>query len=122
METIKQIQKKYCSRALIISILIRLVCILAGQPAIGKGLLLGTLFSILNFVLMGQALPRTIGQSKKKTLLISIGSIYFRYIVLAVPVVIAIKFENYNLFAAILGLFSVQVVILSEHFFAYIKN
>ncbi len=115
MDEIRQTQKKYCSRVLIFSIFISFACILAGQPAIGKGLLLGTLFSILNFILMGQSLPQLIGKTKKKTLVIAIGSIYFRYIVLAVPLVISIKYDNYNLFAVIPGLFSVQIAILANH-------
>ncbi len=122
MDEIKETQKKYCSRVLIFSIFISLACIVAGQPAIGKGMLLGTLFSILNFILMGQSLPQLIGKTKKRTLVIAIGSIYFRYIVLAVPVVIAIKYDNYNLFAVIAGLFSVQIAILADHLLNMIKG
>ncbi len=122
MDEIRQTQKKYCSRALIFSIFISFACILAGQPAIGKGLLLGTLFSILNFILMGQSLTQLIGKTKKRTLALAIGSIYFRYIILAVPLVISIKYDKYNLFAVIAGLFSVQIVILSEHLLKSIRR
>jgi hypothetical protein len=34
---------------------------------------------------------------------------------LAVPIVVAVKFEDFNLVAAILGLFMIQFVILADH-------
>ncbi len=115
METIKQIQKKYCSRAVTAAIFAGFFLILAGQKPVGKGLILGTFFSILNFILMGETLPLRIGKSKGKTFMLALGSIYFRYIILAIPLIMAIKFEQLNLFAAIFGVFMVQIVILADH-------
>ena len=81
----------------------------------GKGLVLGTIFSVINFVLIGQTLPLRIGKSKRKAFSLSLGSIFCRYILLAVPIVVAVKFEDFNLVAAILGLFMIQFVILADH-------
>lgn len=122
MDEIRQTQKKYSSRALVFSIFASLALIIFGQPAIGKGLLLGTLFSILNFILMGKSLTQLIGKTKKRTFIAAIGSIYFRYILLAIPVVIAIKYDKYNFFAVIAGLFSVQFVILAEQVVSSIRK
>lgn len=122
MESIRQTQKKYCSRALTLSIIICVFCIAGNQIAVGKGLILGTVFSILNFILMGEALPHRLGKSKKKTFIISIGSIYFRYLILAIPIVIAIKFDQFNLFSAIAGIFAVQIVILGDHLLTFIAT
>ncbi len=122
MESIRETQKKYCSRALMLSIIICVFCIAGNQVAIGKGLILGTVFSIVNFVLMGEALPHKLGKSKKKTFVISLGSIYFRYLILAIPVVVAIKFDQFNLFSAIAGIFTVQIVILGDHLLTFFAN
>ncbi len=122
MEQIRQTQKKYCSAAIAVAIFAGLLFILAGQKPIGKALILGTIFSIVNFILMGETLPFRIGQSKGKTFFISMGSIYFRYIILAIPLIMSIKLEQFNLFAVIFGIFLVQIVIMADHFFSYISS
>ncbi|UCD31497.1 MAG: ATP synthase subunit I [Desulfobacterales bacterium] len=115
METLRQIQKKYCSTAITVAIFGALLFIFADQKAIGKGLVLGSVFSIVNFILMGETLPRRLGKSKGKTFMWALGSIYFRYIILAIPLIMAIKMDQLNLFAAIVGIFLVQIVILADH-------
>ena len=121
MEILRQTQKKYCSTAIAVAIFVGLIFILADQKPIGKALVLGTLFSIVNFILMGETLPLRIGKSKSKTFMLALGSIYFRYIILAIPLIMAIKFDQLNLFAAIFGIFLVQIVILVDHFYQYIS-
>jgi hypothetical protein len=115
METIRQIQKKYCTRAITAAIFAGFFLILAGQKPVAKGLILATFFSILNFILMGETLPLRIGKSKGKTFMLALSSIYFRYIILAIPLIMSIKFEQLNLFATIVGIFMVQIVILADH-------
>ena len=114
MESIRQTQKKYCSRAIMAAILAGLVFILAGQQPIGKGLILGTIFSIINFIVMGEMLPLKIGKSKNKTFFFSLASIFSRYILLAIPLLIAVKFDQYNLISVVIGIFMVQFFILAE--------
>jgi asparagine N-glycosylation enzyme membrane subunit Stt3 len=114
MESIRQTQKKYCSRAITAAIFAGLLFILAGQESIGKGLILGTIFSIINFIIMGEMLPFKIGKSKNKTYFLSILSIFSRYILLAIPLLIAVKFDQYNLIAVVVGIFMVQFFILGE--------
>jgi hypothetical protein len=115
MEPVKQAQKKYGSRAVWIAIIIGLCFFLAGQKPVGKGLILGAIFSVANFILIGQTLPLRIGRSKRKTFFISLGSIFFRYALMALPILVAVKFEQFNLVAAIVGLFMIQFVILADH-------
>jgi ATP synthase I chain len=115
MESVKQTQKKYGSRAIWVAIIIGFCFFLAGHKPVGKGLVLGTIFSVINFVLIAQTLPLRIGKSKRKAFFLSLGSIFCRYILLAVPIVVAVKFEDFNLVAAILGLFMIQFVILADH-------
>jgi hypothetical protein len=115
MESVKQTQKKYGSRAIWIAIAIGLCFVLAGQKDVGKGLILGTVFSVINFILIGQTLPLRLGKSKRKTFFLSLASIIFRYVFLAIPIVLAVKFEQFDLVAAIVGIFMIQLVILANH-------
>jgi len=114
MESIRQIQKKYCSKAMTTAIIAGFVLILAGQNAVAKGLVLGTIFSIVNFILMSETLPLKLGKSPLKTFVWSLLSLLLRYGFLAIPLIAAIKFRQFNLIAVICGIFLVQGVILAE--------
>ena len=120
MEAVKQIQKKYTSLALTLSIGVALLFILMGYKPMGKGLILGAIFSVLNFILMGKSIALRFGRSKAKTFTISMGSIIIRYLLLAIPLIAAIKYEQFNLVATILGIFMIQLVIMAEHALALI--
>jgi hypothetical protein len=122
MEAIKETQKKYCSRAMMLAIAAGLVFILAGQKGLGKGLILGTLFSVLNFIVMGQTLPMRLGKSKGPSILAALFSMGLRYVLLAAPLVIAIKFDQINIISAIIGIFMIQLVILGDHFGRFFKS
>ena len=104
---------------MVFAIATALILILIGQKGAGKGLVLGTLFSVLNFVLMGEMLPLRIGKSASKTYILSFCSICLRYILLAVPLVLAVKFEQINLYATIFGIFMIQLAIVADHFFRF---
>ena len=115
MNEVRQIQKQYCSQAMLLAIGAALIFLAAGAKPISKGLVLGTLFSILNFILIAQGLPFHLNKGRSKTVLICLGSIWLRYALLAVPLVMAIKLEMFNFFAAAVGIFMVQLVILGHH-------
>jgi len=115
MDAIRETQKKYCSRAMLAAIFVGLVFILTDQSAVGKGLILGTLFSIINFILLGEAIPLKAGKSRGKSFFFSLGSIMFRFALMAIPLIIAIKSIKFNLFAVIGGIFMVQIIILADH-------
>ena len=98
-----------------VAIIAGIIIILAGQKSIGKGLILGTIFSVINFVLMAQAIPLRVTPQKRNAILFSLGSIGIRYALLALPLILAIKFEQFNLPAAIVGIFMIQLIILVDH-------
>lgn len=117
MEEIREIQKKYCSRAMFTAIFGGLFLILADYVSIGKGLILGTIFSSINFVLMGETLPKRLLQNQRnKAVMFSLGSIFVRYLILALPLLLAIKMEQFNLISVICGIFMVQLMILGDQF------
>ena len=97
-----------------VAIVAGFVFVLAGQNAIAKGLVLGTIFSIVNFILMGEMLPLKLGKSNRRAFLWSLLSLLFRYAFVAIPLIMAIKFRQFNLFAVICGIFLVQGIILAE--------
>ncbi|RJP94872.1 MAG: ATP synthase subunit I [Desulfobacteraceae bacterium] len=122
MEQIRETQKKYCSVAITFAIFAGISFFLFDLKPIGKGLILGTIFSIVNFILMGESLPMRIGQSKNKTIALSFLSIFFRYGLMAIPLIAAIKMEKFNLAATVCGLFMVQLVILADEIIRLIFN
>lgn len=122
MTAVRDTQKKYCSQAMGAAIIVGLLFILAGQKAMGKGLILGTLFSVINFVLIGELLPLHLGHAKTKTIFVSLGSIIIRYGLIAVPLLVAVKFKQFNLWTVICGLFMIQIVILSNHLLKKISS
>ena len=115
MNEVRRIQKEYCSQAMLLAIGAAVVFIAIGAKPISKGLLLGTIFSILNFILIAQGLPLHLNKGHYKTLMVCMGSIWLRYALLAVPLIVAAKLEMFNFFAAAVGIFMVQVVILGHH-------
>jgi hypothetical protein len=117
--SIRQTQKEYCSIAIIIAIAVSVFFILAEQKSVGKGLMLGTIFSIINFILIGEAIPMQIGSSIKKIKFISFGSLFFRHIILAIPIIMGIKLEQFNLIAVVCSMFLVQLVIFFDHLIKY---
>ena len=114
MEQIRKTQKRYCSIAITFAIFAGIIFFLFGLKPIGKGLILGTIFSILNFILMGETLPLKIGISRNRAGVYSFLSIMLRYALLAIPLVSSIKLDRFNIGATVIGLFMVQLVILSD--------
>ena len=100
---------------MVAAILIALGFILAGYKPIGKGLVLGTLFSVINFVLMGEMLPMRLGRTRRTAVFVSLGSLVVRLGLMAVPLIVATRYEEFNLFGVIPGLLMVQAVILLDH-------
>ena len=112
-EGIKEFNKRICSGALSLGVLVSFLFLFLGRPAISKGFLLGTCFSIINFILMGLFLPFSWRTDRKRATAVYFGSILVRYSILAIPIIAAIKLNRFNLIATVAGIFSIQVVIFS---------
>lgn len=116
MTQVNEVQKKYCSRAIFLAITIALVLLLTGTKPAARGLILGTLFSILNFILIARSLPLQLEKGRRGTFLVCFGSIGMRYSLMALPIIFAARSERFSLIATAAGLFMVQGVILLHHF------
>ncbi len=114
-EQVRKTQKKIGSRAMTAAILISLAFVVFDQKAIAKGLILGTLFSIINFALIGQSIPMMLGKSRTKARMVGLSSILCRYALLAIPLIVAVKSEAVSFLAVVIGIFSVQMVALLEY-------
>jgi hypothetical protein len=99
---------------MIAAIFIGMALILLGYRPVGKGLLLGAVFSSVNFAIMGASLPLRLQPGRGKASLASLASILIRYVLMAVPIFLAIRYDAYNLIAVICGLFMVQLMILAD--------
>ena len=108
-------QKRYGTTAMMAAIFMGIVFILLGYKAEAKGLILGSIFSVLNFVLMGEILPLIVGPSRKRSSFISFGAIVIRHGILAVPLILALKMEQLDFATTVCGLFMVQVVIMGDY-------
>ncbi|MFP4159872.1 MAG: ATP synthase subunit I [Desulfobacterales bacterium] len=113
-EQIRKVEKKYCSTALILAVCAALILIAADMKPAGKGLILGTIFSAANFIVMGETLPGRISGSRRRASIFSGMLLLIRYAMLAVPLVFAVKLETLSLTATIIGLFMIQAMILAE--------
>ena len=116
MEPIHQIQKKFGSRAMVTAVVAGMVFILVGQKPIAKGLVLGSIFSVINFILMGEILPMIISTSRKRSVLFSFVSMLFRFLLLSTPLILSLKLSSLNFVAATIGIFMVQIMIMGDHF------
>ncbi|MDL2274831.1 ATP synthase subunit I [Desulfosarcina sp. OttesenSCG-928-G10] len=114
---LRNIQKKYSARAFALAVFVGLVALGLGYKTICRGLVLGAFFSALNFLWMAQTFQRNITADRVKASFSAFRNLFFRYLFLAVPVVVAIKFPRFNLAATVVGLFMVQVVILADHLY-----
>lgn len=111
----REAQKKYCSRAFAAAIVIGGSLILAGLPALGKGLIVGAFFSILNFLIMAESLPYRLARTHRRAAVTSLLWLLPRYALMAIPLVLSLKFNLFHPATAAVGLFAVQMVILAEH-------
>lgn len=113
--TLRDIQKHYASRALVLALAVGAALIVFGFKPVGKGLILGTLFSALNFVILGELLPGQVARARRRAVAAALGGKLLRLALLAVPLVVAARRPEFDLRGVVPGLFTVQLLILWEH-------
>lgn len=99
------------------AVIVGIIFILVGQKSVAKGLVLGCIFSVINFILMGEILPLIITASRKRSVLFSFVSMLFRFLLLSTPLILSLKMESFNFVAATVGIFMVQIMIMGDHLF-----
>ena len=102
---------------MILALVVGLIFILVGEKAVGKGFVLGALFSIINFMVMGKFIPMKLGKSRTRASFIASISLIIRYALLAIPLLISYRADALNFFGVMAGLFVIQLSILIDHLF-----
>ena len=108
-------QRRICSHAIVASLVVASVFILANADAVAKGLLLGTLFSIANFLLLGMSIPMTLGKTRVRASLVALTSLLLRYGLLSIPMVVGVRSDAFSFVAVVAGIFSIQIVTMIEY-------
>ncbi len=116
--SLRQPLRRYGSIALTIAVVVGGSLMVCGHTALGKGLILGSLFSVVNFVLMAIALPMRLGRGRGPSTLISLASIGMRYALLAAPLILAAKHPHLSILTTAVGLFMIQLAILLDQLWA----
>lgn len=116
------IQKRYPSTALITALIVGAPLMIAGYTSLGKGLILGTLFSMINFLLMALALPYRLKQGRGKSVLIALTSIYCRFALMAIPLIYAAKHREIAFSTVAVGLFMIPLMIVGEQIWLRWRN
>jgi hypothetical protein len=106
-DTLRDLQKRFAGRALAIALVAAFVLVVAGFKPAGKGLVLGALFSVLNFVLIAELIGRR-GPGFGWRL----GGVALRMALMAVPLVVAIRQPQFGFWGVVAGLFAVPAMIL----------
>jgi hypothetical protein len=110
-----QLKRRICSITLKSALVLAVFFLIIHENSIAKGLVLGTLCSIVNFLLLGVSIPMTLGHTRYRAGMIGFVSILARYGLLAIPLIMGIKLESFNFVAVVIGVFAVQIVTLIEH-------
>jgi uncharacterized membrane protein YadS len=88
--------------------------IITGYTSLGKGLILGSLFSVLNFLLMALVIPYHVGHGRGKSFLIPLTSICGRFALMAIPLIYSVKHSQIAVSTVAIGLFIIPISILGE--------
>lgn len=97
------------------TLVLAIVLLIFQEKTIAKGLVLGACFSVLNFFILGRFIPLTLGRSRAKARFISLTSILSRYVLLAIPMILAAKLSSLDFTATVVGIFAVQIVTLFDY-------
>jgi hypothetical protein len=116
------VQKRYIRLALILALLTGGALIAFGHRPLGKGILLGTLFAIVNFILMALALPMRLRYVRGKALLFALSSIYVRLALMSLPLIWALKHDSVALATTAAGLFMMQIAIFGDHIWTKLRD
>jgi hypothetical protein len=114
-ETLRDIQKRYASRALYVALAVGAALIVADCKPLGKGLILGAVFSAINFVIIGEMLPWQVGREGRSAAGRHLAAVLLRFGLLTVPLVMAVRQPQFDLWGVVPGLLMVQAVILADH-------
>ena len=113
MEDYGALQKALIKKALLISLAVACICLVFNQKAAAKGIALGAVFGVADFKLMALLLPRRLARQSRITFYLSL---ICRFVLLSVPLILALKLPSFNFAATVVGLLLMKAAVFF-HFF-----
>jgi hypothetical protein len=111
-------QRRVARQTFTLFVVAGLILFAMGYEPVARGLVLGSLFSVLNFMLMAHLLPYQVGYKRRGATMFAGLSILVRMGMMAVPLVVALKYEAFHWIAAAVGLFAIPVGIFIDQWIA----
>jgi len=112
MDDYGTLQKALIKKALLISLAVACVFLALNLKSAAKGIALGSIFSVVEFKLMARRLERRFARQGRSR---DFFGLFGRFLLLSVPLVIAIKVPSVNFAATVGGIFAVKAAIY-HHF------
>jgi hypothetical protein len=109
------LQKSVIKKALLLTLFAACTCLAFDLKAIAKGVALGGLFSVVDFKVMALLLQRRMTRQGKAG---GVPGLFVRFVLLGIPLFLAIKLPSVNLAATVVGLFAVKAAIFYHFFLA----
>ena len=97
---------------LVTAVLLSVGALVLGYTQVAKGFALGSLFSLINFRIMAFHAPRRLGKSRGRAGWDGYLSLLIRIVLLAVPLLMALRLEQFSLIWTVLGVLNLQFSIL----------
>ena len=108
MDDYGTLQKALIKKALLISLAVACIFLALNLKSAAKGIALGSIFSVVEFKLMARRLERRFARQGRSR---DFFGLFGRFLLLSVPLVIAIKSPSVNFAATVGGIFAVKAAI-----------
>lgn len=102
------LQKALIKKALLISLAVACIFLALNLKSAAKGIALGSLFSVVEFKLMAIRLERRFGRQRRFR---DFFGFFGRFLLLSIPLIIAIKLPSINFAATVGGILAVKAAI-----------
>jgi hypothetical protein len=112
MQEFQIFKKRIVLQILITAAAVAVGGLLVGRPPIAKGFVLGSLFSVANFLMMARHAVKGLGDSQGRATARRLFSLGLRMGILALPIYLAFRIPEIDLLFTILGVFNLQVSII----------
>lgn len=112
MNQLVSFRKIIAYEILVLAGLVGVTALLLGYESVAKGFVLGSLFSLFNFLIMFRHAPNVLGKSRKAATASSGFSLIVRLGLLAIPIYLGIRYSEFHLIWTLLGVFNLQFSII----------
>ncbi|MTI46869.1 MAG: ATP synthase subunit I [Firmicutes bacterium] len=119
MSLIENTQKKIFKRVIILALLVIgiLFLTLPNPKKYVYGIIFGATINLLNFRLMSITLSKSVNMPQHKIMPYVMANYFSRYIIYGVVLAVAAMADYISLLTAILGIFMVKIIIISDTFY-----